>query len=51
MIIIVRDTMRMISPDAKVEESYPADPVISEAFIHMCGQAQVNSPLLSIIFK
>ena len=37
LIIVLRDIMRNV----KVEESYPADPVISEAFIHMCGQAQV----------
>ena len=29
--------------EVQVEESYPADPVISEAFIHMCGQAQVST--------
>jgi len=29
-----------------VEESYPADPVISEAFIHMCGQAQAIGLIL-----
>jgi len=29
-----------------VEESYPADPVISEAFIHMCGQAQAIALIL-----
>merc|ERR1712226_1230799 len=29
-----------------VEESFPADPVISEAFIHMCGQAQAIGMIL-----
>ena len=50
-IIVVRDITRMITRDVKVEESYPADPVISEAFIHMCGQAQVFGVIIIIMRK
>ena len=45
LIIVLRDIMRNV----KVEESYPADPVISEAFIHMCGQAQVVIVIIIIM--